>query len=261
MTGDNPRDDADVASASVVPEIVVLSAPRNGTNFFCECLDGLPEVLGLYEVFAPGGVYGAGREHVLSALGDVLGETLESDADPRLLSVFREDPERALAVLADVTTRIGCSILGYKVFPGQVDERTLARLIEAPHRHPFFLVRSRLDVFVSYRKVHLSDTWKNADTSGVKPEIDVDEFLDWAVVNDAWFDRLADGLEAHGKSYRVVSYGRDVDRSKSDLLRALRATLRADGLDVTLPASLPRERFHRQDVDADPFSKIANGPE
>ncbi|WP_221585421.1 hypothetical protein [Microbacterium sp. G2-8] len=242
-----------------LPEVVVLSAPRNGTNYFCECLDGLPEVVGLYEIFNPGGVYGTGRENLLPALVQAADVRAGSETDPELIRFFREQREEALSALAEAVRHTGRGVLAYKVFPSQVEHDALIGLLSAPHRRAMFLVRDRLSVYVSYRKALLAESWKHTDTSGIRPEIDADDFLAWSRENDVWFERIADALDGIGKGYRVLSYARDVDRPKGELLRDVRATLAAEGLRVTLPTTEPRQRFQRQDVRVGPFDKIANG--
>lgn len=244
---------------SAVKEIVLISAPRSGTNFFCECLDAYPEVMGLYEIFNPAGAFGAGRGNQLEILNEVTGLNAESASDEAVVQLFRRTPEAALEAMAEVAARTGRSAFSYKVFPKQLDGAVLRDLLAAENRHVLILTRSRLDVFVSYEKARQSKTWKNTDTSGMKPDIQVDEFLTWAEGNDAWFEDVADQLDELGKSYRVLSYERDVDMPKEDLVEQLRATLEADGIAVTVPSRKPGARFKRQDVRAEPFAKIANG--
>lgn len=247
--------------ARSIPEIVLISAPRSGTNFFCECLIDLPEVMGLYEIFNPGGVYGAARGEQLPILSELAGIPAESASDPDLIRLFRQRPAEALDALGETARRTGRSVVSYKVFPKQLDQAVFADLLVADHRVPVILTRNRLDVFISYEKARQSKTWKNSDTSGMKPTIDVDAFVEWARGNDDWFASCADMLDGFGKRFRMLSYATDVDVPKPDLLANLRATLVADGVDVSDPAKMPNERFIRQDVKAEPFAKIANGDE
>ncbi|HJB63658.1 MAG TPA: hypothetical protein H9769_08130 [Candidatus Microbacterium pullistercoris] len=187
-------DATEASDATRLPEIVVISAPGSGTNFFCECLDDLSEVRGLYEVFSANGVYG-----------------------------------------------------------------TLENVVASPHRLAYVLVRSRLDAYISVQKNVSGESGTHTDTSEVRPEIDVDAFLEWAVDLDRWFERMADVLEAMDRPYRILSYDADVNRDKSELLSALSETLRADGIMATVAAQGGRDRFQRQDAATSPFEKVADG--
>lgn len=251
----------EVPGTRPVPEIVLISAPRSGTNFFCECLDDLPEVMGLYEIFNRGGVYGAARGKQLPVLAEVTGIPAESASDEALVALFRDRPLDGLRALGETALRTNRSVVSYKVFPNQLSAKAIESIVAEGHRHPLILVRSRLDVFVSYEKARQSKTWKNADTSGMKPTVSADDFLEWARGNDEWFAGIADMLDRLGKRYRMLTYREDVDVPKAELLRDLHASLVADGIDVSFPARLPGERFKRQDVRAEPFAKIANGDE
>ncbi|NHI17470.1 hypothetical protein [Microbacterium excoecariae] len=246
---------------TLVPEIVLLSAPRSGTNFFCECLVDLPEIMGLYEIFNRGGVYGADRGNQLAILSEVSGVEASAASDPELVALFREHPLEALRALRETAERVGQSVVSYKIFPNQLSDEALERILADDHRIPLILVRSRLDVFVSYEKARQSKTWKNADTSAMRPTIDVDEFVEWARGNDAWFTSLADTLDRLGRPYRMLSYAEDVDVPKPQLIADLHATLVEDGVAVSLPAKSPGVRFQRQDVVAEPFAKVAGGEE
>lgn len=251
----------DEENSGVVPEIVVMSAPRSGTNFFCECLDDLPEVMGLYEIFNRGGVFGAARGKQLPVLADVTGIPAESASDEALVSLFRDRPVDGLRALGETALRTNRKVVSYKVFPNQLSDDVIERIVSANSRYPLILVRGRLDVFVSYEKARQSKTWKNSDTSGMKPHISVDDFLEWAHGNDEWFTRIADMLDRLRKRYRVLTYREDIDVPKQQLISDLHASLVADGIDVSLPTGSPGERFKRQDVRAEPFEKIANGEE
>ena len=45
-------------------EIVIISSPRSGTNFLCECLGEFEENLNLFEIFNRRGVFGANNHGI-----------------------------------------------------------------------------------------------------------------------------------------------------------------------------------------------------
>ncbi|WP_029151159.1 hypothetical protein [Microbacterium indicum] len=241
-----------------VEELVLISAPRSGTNFFCECLDAFPEIMGANEIFNKAGAFGTARDGQLEVINEIAGTSAKSTRDPGLIELFRGTPERGIEVLAETAARTGRNVISYKIFRGQLETDVLNALLVDVHRHVLFLVRGRLDVYVSYEKARQTDTWINANTRGMELEIDIEEFLTWSKRTDNWYRRTADTLDGLGRPYRVLSYENDVDMPKGDLIARLYDTLVADGIQVSLPAKKPKVRFKRQDVRAEPFRKIAN---
>lgn len=244
-----------------ISEIAVLSAPRSGTNFFCECLADLPEVMGMHEIFNKDGVFGVDSDRKLSILNEVTGLNASSLRSEQLINFFRDRPIEAVEALSETARQIDKKFVSYKIFPGHVSNPSLEELLSAKHRYPIVLTRRRLDVYVSLQKARISKSWRHSDTSDLKPRIETHEFLEWSKANDDWYRQITDSLDRHGRGFRILSYSADVDIPKSELMRNLVTTLRFEGIDVSAPSAPEAERFNRQDLKTDPFSKIANGDE
>lgn len=243
-------------------EIVVISSPRTGTNFFCECLGDFPEVLGLFEIFNARGVMGSDSLNMLERLGEDLQiPTPERATDRHLVEAVRSEPFRALGVLGDIAHDRGCTGLSYKVFPRQLSVDNLASLIAGENRHVFLLVRRRLDVFISYEKARAKDVWKNESTKDLLPTVSVDDFLSWSEGVDQWYADMLHLARLHDKPYVIVDYDRDIDVPKSELMQRIAEMLAKLGTRVTVPEEDLRARFRKQDRAAEPFAKIDNGDE
>lgn len=240
-------------------EVVVIAAPRTGTNFFCECLGEFPEIVGMYEIFNPAGVYGLSKWDLLQLFEERLGvRRIDGVSDPVLLRHFSDQPLDALDTISQGVAARGNTGWSYKVFPRQLDHEVLARLMASPHRHFIFLVRTRLDVFISYEKARQRDVWKNESTSDFLPEIDVDDFLEWAAEADQWYADTLHLATAHGRNPVILDYDDHVDVDKDELLARQHELLGSMGVSVT-PTSNIKPKFTRQDRQVEPFAKIANG--
>lgn len=240
-------------------EIVIIAAPRSGTNFFCECLGALPEVAGFYELFNREGAFGIGGR-ILPVLCDRFGLTgIESAKDPRLVKVFRETPLEALDALASVAREHGKSAMSYKIFPRQLSMDTVGQILDDDRRHPLFLVRRRLDVYISLEKARHSGSWTRSSTVDVRPEVQVEDFLRWAAKTDKWYAETFKASRERAKRIIVANYESDVDVPKRELIGRIHRALGTFGISTTLPGGLKIVRFRRQDRRGHPFEKIANG--
>lgn len=240
-------------------EIVIIASPRSGSNFFCECLGALPQVAGFYELFNPQGAYGLGSR-ILPVVGKRLGLTdIESAKDPRLVKIFRQTPLEALDALATAAREQGKSAMSYKIFPRQLSMDTIGQILDDDRRHPLFLVRRRLDVYISLQKARQSGSWTQSSTVDVRPEVDVDDFLGWARQTDKWYRDVFKVSQDRGKKVIVANYESDVDVSKGELIERLNTALATFGINTTLGGGRKKVRFNRQDRRGRPFEKIANG--
>lgn len=240
-------------------EIVIVASPRSGSNFFCECLGALPEVAGLHEVFNPRGVFGLGGR-ILPAVCDRFGLTdVESAKDPQVVKVFRKTPLEALEVLATVLREQGKSAMSYKIFPRQLSMDTVGQILDNDRRHPLFLVRRRLDTYISLQKALHSDTWTQTSTIDVRPEIELDDFLRWAAQTDKWYTETFRLARQRTTKIIIANYESDVDLPKRELIVQLHRALGAFGIRTTLGGGAKMTRFRRQDRRGHPFEKIANG--
>jgi hypothetical protein len=240
-------------------EIVILASPRSGSNFFCECIGALPEVAGFYELFNPNGVFGIGRR-ILPDICDRFGLTdVENAKDPRLIQIFRQDPLEALDALATSSRQQGKSAMSYKILPRQLPMDTIGRILDDDRRHPLFLVRRRLDVYISLQKARHSGSWTQGRSVYVRPELQVDDFLRWSAETDEWYAEAFKASQERAKRIIVANYESDVDVPKRKLIKGLHRSLRTFGVRTTLDRGVKRARFKRQDRSGDPLDKISNG--
>lgn len=250
-----------VEPAAAVEEIVILSSPRSGTNYFCDSIGEFNEVLGFAEIFNPAGVFGTKRQNVLKHLSKHLGASIREATDRRLTTFFRTEPLEALHVLGEAARLTGAKFISYKIFPRQLAQEDLARLLASPGRTLLFIVRRRLDAYISYEKARQGAAWTNVRTADMRPTIDARQFMKWAKSTDEWLDYCVQVAEAHGKAFKIARYTEDVDVPKPTLMRNIQYNLGELGINVTMPDGKVRTRFNRQDRAVGPFQKIFNGEE
>jgi LPS sulfotransferase NodH len=241
-------------------ELVILSMPRTGSSYLCDCLATLPGVVVPREIFNPRG-YGPllKMANAKERFEKILGHTLEHLDDAELHRYFLEHPLEAIETLADAAARQRASLMVYKVIHHQLDRPRLEAILTQRRPDVLVLVRRRLDVWISIRKAVAVGKWHHRDTKDVEVAVDVDQFVAWMRVRDDWYAYVTQFTRQLGLAVRVLDYDRDIDRPLGELQHSARELL--EGLGVRLRggdgANVPiRER---QDARTDPFAKITNG--
>jgi hypothetical protein len=242
-------------------QVVIVSSPRSGTNFFCECLADLDQNLGLFEVFNKGGLYGGRQGSVLGTFSKHLERRIRDVSDPALLEFVHDSPIDALNIIGRAAAADGYSTFSYKIFPKQVAEGAFGQILHAERTRVVVIVRQRLDTFISYQKARQADVWKNQSTEDILPTIDVKAFLKWAKRLDTWYESAAQMLDMAGKPLDLFVYDSDINVPKPELVHRLATLLAERGLAVASPDRDAPPRFSKQDRDVGPFRKIANAEE
>lgn len=240
-------------------EIVVISSPRSGTNFFIECIAALKKVDSYLELFNRRGVMGVGNRQTLAHFSDVIGQPVTHPKDPMLIDMFRTRPISALEELRDVARREGRQAICYKVFPNQLSDPDMEAILARPGVRVIFLTRRRLDVYISYLKARATDTWTGRKTSDISVEVMMPRFRNWARKQDAWYEHLRQAVTAAAIPFVHLTYDDDVDVGKEALIERIRGLVSQWGVDDAIDPAATRPRLQRQDLKVGPFKKIRNG--
>jgi hypothetical protein len=242
-------------------EMAILTMPRTGSSYFCDCLATLPGVAMVREIFNPRGygpvikMDGARRQ-----FEQILEREIAGSADSELYRYFVDHPVDVIETLAaTVAAEERASLMVYKIISHQLDPAKLKAVLTQRRPIVVLLARQRLDVRISAVKAQSIGKWHHTDTKDVKVEIDVDQFLAWTRWADSWYSRVLEVTAELGLTATILDYDRDVDRPAAEL-RAKTAQLLKD-LGVRLPRFGGKKLRirERQDARTDPFSKISNG--
>jgi hypothetical protein len=244
-----------------VQDIIVIAAPRSGTNFFCECMGTLSGVAAYFEIFNPGGVMGAGDPRTLEHLSKVLGRPVNSAKESELVRFFRTQPLAAVEELRACAREHGEVAVCYKVFPGQIPDDALRSLLMRPEAIVAMVVRRRLDTYISYQNARRDNVWKNRDTSNLFPSIDLEDFLSWAERVDSWYEDAAALARSAERPICIFDYDQDINVPKPELVANLASQLKRLDLDLRPDRDVEKTAFRKQDKRAGPFKKISNADE
>ena len=211
-------------------------------------------MLSLSEVFNPRDIYGLNNHPVLRRrLLDRFG------SDDRLLHAFRMTPERAIDALMEDTPDARWVMI--KVFPNQVHGAALRAILAKHGAGAIFLVRRRLDQFISLQKAMAQDVWHSIETTDLRPDINTVQYLRQTAVLDDWITRTVRSCQRLSLPVASLRYERDLlDPDPESRARALAARLDVLPCGFTPETIGKKSFFRRQDTSDDPFVKVTNGP-
>jgi hypothetical protein len=239
--------------------LCIFGIARSGSNYLCSVLANQPGIEGRFEIFNKNRSNFL-RPEELVELSRRSGETFPPvTEDPAAIRIIRQDPTRTLDCLADMLPPAK-RLLIFKVLRKQLLVQQLGdEIIARPDTAVAFLRRRPIDAFISSRKATLLQKWAGVDTTDMKIDIEVGDFLKWGRATADWYRRLEKTCWLHGKPFYRLSYEQDIDVAPDVLVQRLRSLVSACGMNEAMgPTVGPPTRFVRQDRTAEVVQRVAN---
>jgi len=240
-----------------VQELVIIATRRTGSSFLADCLRSFPDALSLREVYNPSGTTGSRR--VVSALERRSGRSFAGWRDKELIEWARRNPMRHWKMLAAIARAQGKSLLSFKVFDKHLLADAAGALIAERRPAVLFLVRNRLDVYISATKAGASSKWAKTDTTGIGLTITTDAFLRWAERIDHWYGDMLGHVMTARLPFLVLRYEDHVSGDASHVVQVLGEAFGVLKIRTKRPAAAFPSSYVRQDRAPTTFDKVANG--
>lgn len=241
--------------------VLILGAPRTGTNYLLNLLAHRPDVRAHHEIFHPAQAFGYDAD-ALRMFCRLTGDDIDTVDDERLPMQLARWPEAAVRCLRDVAERSGAQFMFFKMFPGHGDgtidtvERVLRHVDAA-----VFVKRRILDSYISVTKALAVGQFFGMDTTGLRPKLDVDHFVEWYRETSLWHIRCTEAwMRRFGSSdVPVLRYDEFTAGAGSSNLRSVEELL-CDRVPLAMPASgaVVTDALERQDRGSSPHHKVAN---
>ncbi len=241
--------------------LCILGMARSGSSYLCAVLANQPAIDGRFEIFNPKQIEYL-RPEELRELSRRSGKTFPAVAeDPVAIQVVRESPTRTLECLMDML-QPEKRLLTFKVLRRQLRVRKVRKeIIARPDTAIAILRRRPIDAFISSRKARLLQRWEGVDTTNVKIDIEVGDFLKWWDATAEWYRDLEKACWRLGKPFHRLSYEDDVDVEPSLLVQRLRRLATACGINDLVGSVIGSPTiFARQDRTSDVEARVANWP-
>lgn len=239
----------------------MIACERSGTNWHQELLSNHSAAYVLNDFFNPVGAFGLERYNQagLRAVRRLFrNETLEERSE-LLTATIRSDPDKFLSFLEDHAQEMGKTVLSLVLFPNHLTQTAIRQLLDSDQTSIVFLVRSRLQRYVSLLKARQLRIWKRRDTSDMRVQVDLPTFMSEARGIDDWYTMTGDWAFASQCPTYFVSYEDHLNCPPEEAYRHLNGLL-----EPLLPLEFPerlKATFVKQDRTADIFQTIQNGAE
>lgn len=215
-----------------LPWICLLTIARSGTTHLVRLMDALQDVHVIRnEWLDVRGVTWAQPEQ-LARFSKAIGHEIKTYKDPILNAWVRANIGQTLSILQDGAAR-GDRATAIKLFEDHLTSQEFdTHFLSKPDTKFLILERRPIDCFISLRKAMVRDEWVGRDTTGLKIELDAQEFLAWHAIRRTWFDGMAARLEAAGRPYGRLDYDRDIAQGSHHMLDRLIEELRVAGFET-----------------------------
>ncbi|MCV0424332.1 MAG: sulfotransferase domain-containing protein [Roseibium sp.] len=241
--------------------LIVVACERSGTNWHQELLSNHSTAYVLNDFFNPVGAFGLARynEAGLKAIRSFFRNEALEERSEQLTATIRSDPEKFLSFLGDHAREMGKTVLSLVLFPDHLPQISVRRLLDSERTSIVFLVRNRLERYVSLLKARQLRIWKRRDTSDMRVKVDLRAFLSESRVIDDWYKMTGDWAFASQCPTYFVSYDGHLNRPPEEAYRCLIRVL-----EPLLPLEIPEKlkaTFVKQDRTDDIFRTMQNGSE
>ncbi len=241
-------------------EIVVLGAPRSGSNLLCSILRDLPDNVGFFEILGKDRIEGLQWHPAVEArVADRLavpGATADSAA---LLAARDRDPVAFFDALSRGAQETGARSITCKIFDHQISIPHLDALLRRPNLRVIFLSRRRIDRYISAEKARISGKYLQDNTTETRPALSTLGFLKEMFQDDRQLEAMYRSVRAAGVPYSYLNYERDLDIDEDRRKARISDALVAVGLAQGVAHAKPETWLVKQDESPDWRSKIANG--
>lgn len=165
--------------------LLLIAAPRTGSNYFLNLLAYRRDACVHHEVFHPEQAYGF-EGPTLAAMSRRLGRPFGGAADPALVRALAENPRAAVASMVEAAGE--AALLAFKIFPGHGDG-TLATVRQVLREvdHAALIKRRIVDSYISVVKAESAQQFFGHDTTAHKPVLDIEHFLHWYRYTSRWY--------------------------------------------------------------------------
>ena len=187
--------------------ISILSIPRTGTNYLCGLIGLFKEIDSLFEIYHNRAVY-MGNSRLLNRIIDYLNCNyrleIKNNYDTAFVNFVRQHPQEMLDIIRLQSDK---KYISFKIFPNHLSQQNLNDVIIQNERVKKILIkRNLLDVYFSLRFAEMIKSWSDRDTSNLKLDFKIDDFIDWYEYYQQYYNFLESKFKNSGGTIAVLEY-------------------------------------------------------
>lgn len=233
--------------------ICFVGAPRSGSTLVCDMMYNFEGVGSYYEIFHPKKLSMQSQD-VERAFRQVAGRVREKPY-PEMIEVVRRRPLAAISKMRELAPEN--EHISFKIFQSHVPQRVIEREF-LPNDDFYFVLlrRSLFDSYISRQKARTLSVFSKADTSQIKIDFVLREYIDYCRLTLRWYKWWEDKLPEYGRPVVTLTYGEQGFDPRT-LTEAIQAAIAKTGLELTIKQNVRGNR-EKQDKTTDYRDKINN---
>ncbi|WGL16393.1 hypothetical protein PVT68_16710 [Microbulbifer bruguierae] len=200
---------------SDVKVVCLFSISRTGSNYLANVLRNLPEVDVYAEIFHPEQAFSVSEEtcRFINDRHKTGARDLSKPDDAEFSSWIRSHPKETVLALVDFARLAGKKAVYLKIFNDHLIgvKEGLEALATIPGFTPVILQRRCVDSFISFRKAKITKSYVQNRTTGVKPALNVDQYMRWRQPRLDWYSLVYSVMSKKGLKVHQVTYEDDID--------------------------------------------------
>lgn len=228
--------------------ILLFCEPRTGSNILCESMYMWKPIKVLWDFFVPRKDYaGFPILHSMSHTErQTLFEAYNTEIIDELIDNIQLNPSTALLTLTSIFNQN----LIIKLHSWHFKKMTLNSLLSIKDVEVVILTRKNiLQQYVSYIKAGSINKWRNVDTTNIRVDIDINEYIQFRNQTTQWYEQVVNACCQHNKKYLELTYEDDlanISVSRNELIRKFNSWFEIVNIDVEQTEYLPH-RVMKQD--------------
>lgn len=215
---------------AVLDTVCLITSPRTGANHLLSLCDNLAEA------------------QAFPGLFDTLAERLA--------------PEAAIAAASEATRAAGKRVMIFKLRHDMLPlEQAISVVADRPGVRLVLVIRRQIDAYLSWCKAIELGQWQGVDTSELKLQVAIEDFIFFMEAQERWFAHWQDWLGRRYLPVPVLRYETDSDQQPEWALKRLSAAAAQLGVTLRMPAKLTTTGLVKQDRVRAAADKVSNWPQ
>ena len=187
--------------------ISILSIPRTGTNYLCGLIGLFEEIDSLFEIYHDRAVY-IGKSHLASRIIDCINRDyqlkIKNNYDTAFVNFVSQHPEKMLKIVRSQSNK---PYISFKIFPNHLSWQNLNDVIIQNKKIKKILIkRNLLNVYFSWKFAETIKSWSEKDTSSLKLNFEIDNFIKWYNYHQKYYSSVEDRLKNSEDTIAVLEY-------------------------------------------------------
>lgn len=210
--------------------LCLVSSPRTGANHLLSLCDNLAEAQPFMHLF------------------DTLAERLAPDA--------------AITAASDATRAAGKRVMVFKLWHDMLPlEEAVRTVADRPGVRLVLVMRRQIDAYISWCKAIEAGEWQGVDTSELRLNAPIEDFIAFMEAQEAWFAHWHAWLTRRYLPVPILRYETDIDQPPEWALKRLSAAAGQVGITLRVPATLTTTGPVKQDRVKAAADKLGNWPQ